>query len=252
MDNSIVSVIMPVHNDERYIKDAILSVISQTYQNWELLIVDDCSTDCTSTIISEFKNLDTRIKSYMTPSASGSPTLPRNIGIRNASGRYIAFLDSDDQWLPSKLQKQIELFTNEEDAVIVFSNYKKIDELGEEHRQAIVAPSDTDYSRLLKGNIMGCLTIMYDADKVGKNFFPQCGHEDYALWLSILKRGGKAYNTNTVEALYRVKGNSVSSNKLLAMGWQWKIYRNIEKLGIVKSMFYFINYAFRAFSKSIK
>lgn len=249
MDKELVSVIMPLHNDERYLHDSVQSVLSQSYTNWELLIVDDCSTDDSPQIVDDYCKKDSRIRRFKTDTPSGSPTLPRNIGIQNANGRYIAFLDSDDQWLPSKLENQVMLFNSNDDAIMVFSNYKKMSEDGEKHRLSVIAPSETDYYGMLKGNIMGCLSIMYDAEKVGKNYFPRCGHEDYALWLSILKKGGKAYNTNTVEALYRVKGNSVSSNKLIAMGWQWNIYRNIEKIGMVKSSYYFANYAIKALFK---
>ena len=243
---------MPLHNDERYLHDSVQSVLSQSYTNWELLIVDDCSTDDSPQIVDDYCKKDSRIRCFKTETPSGSPTLPRNIGIQNAKGRYIAFLDSDDQWLPSKLENQVSLFNGNDDAIMVFSNYKKMNEDGEIHRLSVIAPSATDYYGLLKGNIMGCLSIMYDTKKVGKNYFPKCGHEDYALWLSILKKGGKAYNTNTVEALYRVKGNSVSSNKLIAMGWQWHIYREIENIGLVKSSFYFVNYAIRALFKRMK
>lgn len=243
---------MPLHNDERYLHDSVQSVLSQSYTNWELLIVDDCSTDDSPQIVDDYCKKDGRIRCFKTDTPSGSPTLPRNIGIQNANGRYIAFLDSDDQWLPSKLENQVSLFNSKDDAIMVFSNYKKMSEDGEMHRLSVIAPSETDYYRMLKGNIMGCLSIMYDIGKVGKNYFPKCGHEDYALWLSILKKGGKAYNTNTVEALYRVKGNSVSSNKLIAMGWQWNIYRNIEKIGLVKSSYYFANYAIKALFKRMK
>ena len=250
--DELVSIIMPLHNDELYVEGAINSVLSQSYQNWELLIIDDYSTDHSPQIIQDYSQMDRRIRLFRTEQPSGSPTKPRNIGIENAKGRYIAFLDSDDQWLPSKLENQLMLFNNNEDAIMVFSNYKKISEDGEIHHRPIIAPSETDYYRMLKGNIMGCLSIMYDTEKVGKSYFPKCGHEDYALWLSILKKGGKAYNTNTVEALYRVKGNSVSSNKLIAMGWQWNIYRNIEKIGFVKSSYYFANYAIKALFKRMK
>ena len=248
----LVSVIMPVHNDEIFLNDSVPSVISQSYKNWELLIVDDCSTDGSPQVIAEFCAKDNRIKSFKTEKASGSPTLPRNIGIENAKGRYIAFLDSDDQWLPTKLERQIREFEDKQDAVMVFSNYRKIDQFGNQHLQYVKAPARTDYRHLLKGNVIGCLSAMYDIQKLGKRYFPRCGHEDYVLWLSILREGGIAYNTNTVEALYRLRGASVSSNKFRAMRWQWNIYTKIEKLGMLRSLYYFVHYAVKAVNKRRK
>ena len=248
----MVSVIMPSHNDERYVRTAIQSVLSQTFTEWELIVVDDCSRDHTPEIIDEFCQIDSRVRKFATEQPSGSPTLPRNIGIKNAQGRYIAFLDSDDKWMPTKLEHQIDLFQKVDDAVIVFSNYKKMDDAGQPHKRNVTAPAFTDYHRLLKGNVMGCLTIMYDSEKVGKLFFPSCGHEDYSLWLTILKSGGKAYNTNSIEAFYRIKSTSVSSNKFRAMGWQWYIYTKVEKLGFLKSAYFFVNYAVRAVIKRLK
>lgn len=252
MGKPTVSVIMPTHNDVRFLTRAMDSVLSQSFKDWELLVVDDDSTDDTPTVIAEYAKKDSRIRPFRIDVASGSPTKPRNIGIENAIGRYIAFLDSDDLWLPTKLENQISLFQEKKDAIMVFSNYRKISEDGEQHKYPIIAPSVLGYKDLLKGNAMGCLTITYDTEKTGKQYFPHCGHEDYALWLSMLKQGGHAYNTNTVEALYRLKNSSVSSNKLRTIGWQWHIYREREKLSIAKSLYYFIHYAVRAVNKGLR
>ena len=252
MGNPIVSVIMPTHNDVRFLTRAIDSVLSQSFKDWELLVVDDGSTDDTPTVIADYAKRDKRIRPFRIDVASGSPTKPRNIGIENATGRYIAFLDSDDLWLPTKLEHQMDVFQEKSDSIMVFSNYKKISEDGEQHKYPIIAPSVLSYNDLLKGNAMGCLTITYDTEKMGKQYFPHCGHEDYALWLSMLKQGGYAYNTNTVEALYRLKNSSVSSNKLRTIGWQWHIYRVIEKLSTAKSLYYFIHYAVRAVNKGLR
>lgn len=247
----LVSVIMPVYNAETFLNQSIQSVISQTYQNWELLIVDDCSKDNSASIIHKFVQQNSRIKYFKTDKPSGSPILPRNIGIENAQGRYIAFLDSDDVWLPNKLERQLKLFEQYEDMAICFSNYEKMTEQGERNNRIIKAPSVTTYKQLLLGNVIGCLTAVYDTEKVGKVFFQNHSHEDYILWLDILKRGYIARNTNTVEALYRVRENSVSSNKLKTLSWQWDIYRNVEKIGLLRSSYYFLNYAYRAFKKAM-
>lgn len=246
-----VSIITPCYNASQYISYTIDSVLNQTYANWEMIIVDDCSTDNSSDIIKQFISGDTRIKYFKTDNPSGSPVLPRNIGIEKATGRYIAFLDSDDIWLPTKLEEQLKLFKDEKTAV-VFSNYEKMNEAGERNQRIIIAPKETNYHNLLKGNVIGNLTGIYDTEKVGKVYCQDIRHEDYVLWLSILKKGYIAKNTNTVTALYRVRENSVSSNKLKILSWQWNILRNVEKISLPKAIYYYINYAIRAFLKAIK
>ena len=245
----LVSVIMPVYNTEMFLSQSIQSVISQTYQNWELLVVDDCSSDNSALLIQKFMEADGRIKYYKTDNPSGSPTLPRNIGIEEAQGRYIAFLDSDDIWLPNKLEEQLPLFKNK-DTAIVFSNYEKMTEEGVRNQRIVIAPAKTDYKELLCGNIIGCLTAIYDALKVGKMYFENINHEDYILWLAILKKGFVGRNTGTVNALYRVRSQSVSSNKWKALSWQWNIYVNVEKVGYMRAVYYFIHYALKAYKKN--
>ncbi|MBQ8456612.1 MAG: glycosyltransferase family 2 protein [Prevotella sp.] len=249
--NELVSVIMPVFNDEKNLSSAISSVIAQTYENWELLIVNDGSTDRSQQIITEYCNQDARIRLYNTSKPSGSPTLPRNIGLEYAKGRFIAFLDSDDQWVSTKLEHQIALFDQNSNALVVYANYDVMKESGKLYKHPVVAPSVTDYRHLLKGNVIGCLTAMYDTKKTGAILFPYCGHEDYALLLAVLRNGGKAYNTNSVEAVYRMKGSSVSSNKFRAMGWQWNIYRKMEHLSLGTSCYYFVHYAWNAVAKRL-
>lgn len=249
MLNSCISIITPCYNAELYISQAIQSVLAQTYSDWELIIVDDGSKDKTASIIRQFAEQDNRIKYFKTERPSGSPTLPRNIGVEHAQGRYIAFLDSDDAWMPNKLEKQLKLFEDEQTA-IVFSDYEKMSEDGKRNNRIVKAPREVDYKHLLRSNVIGCLTAIYDTEKVGKMFFPHHAHEDYILWLSILKKGYMARNTGTVEALYRVRLSSVSSNKIRVLSWQWDIYRNVEKVGLLKSVYYFIHYAYKAYRKS--
>ena len=241
---------MPVHNAEKYLSESISSVLQQTYPYWELLIVDDCSTDNSLAIINRYAVLDARIRCLKTDAPSGSPCLPRNLGIKAAQGRFIAFLDSDDCWLPNKLEQQLYLFGETGTIGLVFSDYEKMSEEGERNHRVVKAPHEVDYKHLLRGNVIGCLTAIYDTSKVGKMFFMQHTHEDYILWLSILKKGFVAVNTGTVEALYRVRRNSVSSNKLKVLSWQWDIYRNIEKTGLLKAMYYFAHYAYKAYRKA--
>lgn len=247
--DNMFSVIIPCHNSQEYIASAIKSVVEQTLQEWELLVVDDASEDDTSLIVQDFLKKDERIKYVKLDIPSGSPAMPRNEGVKCAKGRYIAFLDSDDVWLPNKLEHQLSMFEKYKDMAICFSNYEKMSESGERHKRVVKAPAMADYEYLLKGNVIGGLTAVYDTAKVGKRFFMNHPHEDYILWLGILKQGYVARNTNTVEALYRVRRHSVSSNKLKAMSWQWSIYRNVEKIGYWRAVYYFLFYAYKAFKK---
>ncbi len=200
----LVSIITPCYNAAPFISQAIESVLAQSFGDWEMIIVDDCSS-----------------------------------------------LDSDDIWLPNKLSDQLKVFEKSEVA-IVFSNYEKVSLGGERCGREVIAPCEVDYPLLLKGNCIGCLTAMYDSALTGKIFFKEIGHEDYVCWLSILKQGYKARNTNTVTALYRVGDHSVSSNKLKAMRWQWNILRNEMDLPVYKAVYYFIHYAIRAFAKAMR
>lgn len=229
----------------------IQSVLQQTYPFWEMIIVDDCSSDGSDKVIKEYCKKDVRIKYFKTDSPSGSPTLPRNLGITNAKGRFIAFLDSDDLWFPTKLEEQIPLFDNEMIA-IVFSNYEKINQEGQRNKRQIIASDTISYKDLLKENVIGCLTAIYDTQKVGKVYFDKIGHEDFVMWLSILKKGLVAKNTNSIMALYRVSNKSLSSNKLEALTWTWNIYRRVEHLSFIKSCYYFCYYAIRASLKYLK
>lgn len=244
----LVSVIMPVYNSGTYLYGSVKSVILQTYSNWELLIIDDCSTDKSAAIIQQYVQQDSRIHYLKTDKPSGSPTLPRNIGIQHARGRFIAFLDSDDMWLPNKLEEQLILFDNE-DTAIVYSDYEKISEQGIRNQRIVSAPNSTNYNHLLRGNVIGCSTALYDTEKVGKVYFENVSHEDYVLWLTILKKGFIARNTRNVQALYRVRTSSVSSNKWKALLWQWNIYINVEKVGYMRAAYYFLSYLIKAYKK---
>ena len=249
-NNGLVSVIMPMHNASRFIKDAIESVVAQTYSDWELLIVDDNSTDESAEIAREYASRNPKIRLLANDNPIGMPSAPRNVGVKAAQGRFIAFLDSDDLWFPQKLEQQLSLFKDNRTA-IVYSNYEKIDEHGNRANRIVVAPEYVTYRKLLHGNVIGNLTGIYDTAKVGKALIKDIHHEDYAMWLYILKQGYNAQNTGTTLAAYRVCQDSVSSNKLKAVSWQWNIYRQVEHLSWLRSARYMLSYAYKAFVKSI-
>jgi glycosyltransferase involved in cell wall biosynthesis len=174
------------------------------------------------------------------------------VGIKYASGRYIAFLDSDDMWLPNKLEVQMKAFQENIDAAIVYSYYEKVTETGVRSGRIVASPPRITYDDLLYGNIIGCLTGLYDTEKVGKVYMNQIGHEDYAMWLEILKKGFVGVNTCDVQALYRVREGSVSADKFKAARWQWNIYRNVEHLALFKAIRCFIAYAYKGLVKIMK
>lgn len=248
LQENLVSIILPCYNSARFIEKTVESVLVQTYPQWELLVIDDCSTDETVRIVESYVRKDSRIHLFCTEQNSGSAALPRNIGIRYAGGRYIAFLDSDDIWLPEKLAQQIENF-KEDRVALVFSDYEKIQETGKRTGRLIKAPLLFEYRDLLKGNGIGCLTAVYDTVKCGKMYFREIGHEDYALWLEILKKGYVAKNTGHCVALYRLGKTSLSANKWRAVSWTWNIYRKQERLGYVESVYYFMHYLVKAILK---
>lgn len=249
MQHTIVSIIMPLYNAEKYVEQAVRSVMSQTFREWELIVVNDCSKDLSAAIVERLAREDERIRLLHTEKPSGSPTLPRNIAIENARGRYIAFLDSDDVWLPEKLEEQLPLFADEQTKV-VFSYYRKMDNDGTLRHGVIKSPERVDYSGLLKGNVIGNLTGIYDTEKAGKHLLERVGHEDYVYWLHILRDGGYAVNTLKVHAVYRLTDNSVSRNKLKVCLWDWHIYRNIEKLSLPYSVYCFCCYAVKGLLKA--
>ena len=213
-----------------------------------MIIVDDCSTDDSVKRVEEMAADDERIRLIRLDKNSG-PAVARNRGIEEAKGRYIAFLDSDDRWLPNKLQRQID-FMKEHDAALSYTGYWQIDELTGERRHRVHVPERIDYHELLKQNVIGCLTAMYDTRKVGKRYMPLIRkRQDFGLWLQILKRIPHAYGLDDALAEYRVRKGSISSNKIKSSLYNWKLYRHIEGLPVHRAIYYFGCYTFRSLKK---
>ena len=235
-----VSIITPLHNSSKFISETIQSVLNQTYRDWEMIIVDDCSTDDSAEIVESFAEKDERIKLYHLKVNSGA-AVARNTAIEKAKGRYIAFLDSDDLWTTTKLEEQIS-FMIKNNHSFTFTAYNKIDEKGKKFGE-INVPTKVNYNDLLKTCSIGCLTAIYDSKELGKIYMPLIRkRQDYGLWLRILKITPFAYAINKPLANYRVRTGSLSGNKIKAAKYQWKIYREIEKLTIIKSTWYFTTY----------
>ncbi|BAK72697.1 glycosyltransferase family 2 protein [Arcobacter sp. L] len=245
--NELVSIITPSYKSERFISQTIESVLAQTYQNWEMIIVDDVSPDNSNEIIEEYCKKDSRIKVIKLEKNSG-PAIARNRAIEEAKGRYIAFLDADDIWYKNKLEKQIK-FMNERSLALTYSSYDLMDE-EENGLGSFMTKDKITYNDLLKTNSIGCLTAIYDTEKIGKVFMPNIiKRQDYGLWLKILKKVD--YGEGILEPLakYRIMKNSVSSNKLVAAKYVWKLFREVERLNIFKSFYYFCFYVYYGVKK---
>jgi len=248
--SSLVSIITPSYNSSKFIKDCVASVFSQTYKNWEMIIVDDCSKDNSKEIISELSTKDKRIKSIFLEKNVGAAEA-RNAAIRQSKGKYVAFLDSDDLWNPKKLEKQLS-FMYENEIAFSYTNYQFISENGEDLSNIISAPEKMTYDSYLKNTIIGCLTVIIDREKSGEFEMPNIrSSHDMALWLLIMKRGFSAYGLDENLARYRIVSTSNTASKWHAAKDVWKVYRQVEKLSFIYSTWCFVWYAFNALKKRI-
>ena len=230
----MVSIVMPAYNAAKTLEESIKSVLTQEYQNWELLVVDDGSVDATANIMKRFAKTDSRVKRIHLEKNVGISEA-RNVAIRNAKGRYLAFLDSDDLWKPKKLSKQLEFMTRECHA-FTFTSYELMNKDGKLLNKIIRAKKQVDYDMLLTNNSIGCLTVVIDREYIPPVIMPPIRHEDYAAWLNILKSGIKAYGLNEVLSIYRISDNSISANKLRVIGWFWTIYRENQEIEAWKAV----------------
>ena len=219
--NDLVSIIMPSYNTAQYISQSIQSVLAQTYLNWELIIVDDCSTDNTENVVSVFLN-DNRIKFLKNERNSGA-AVSRNRALREARGKWIAFLDSDDLWEPEKLKKQIAFMENHE-YHFSYTNYIEIDEESVPNGKSVTGPKRISKHGMYNYCWMGCLTVMYDADAVGLIQIADIKkNNDYAIWLKVCKKAN-CYLLNETLARYRIRNGSISN--FLQMSSFWRAWQS--------------------------
>lgn len=248
-EDDLVSVIVPVYNGESFIEQAILSVRNQTYLKWEMIIIDDCSVDGSRERVLKHVHEDGRIRYYNNEKNLGAAR-SRNRAMELARGRYIAFLDSDDVWKNSKLEKQLN-YMQEKDIGFCYSACGLINKEGEPCGKSRAVPPSVSYKQLLKGNVIPCLTVVIDRSKCSDVKMPMLGHEDYATWLGLLKGGMEAYGINEELAAYRVDSSSLSGNKLKAAKWTWNIYRRYLGFNWIKSSYYFVWYVLNSIIKRI-
>lgn len=241
ISKDIVSIIMPAYNCGEYIGITIDSVRAQTYKNWEIIIIDDCSKDNTEEVVKDYMSKDSRIKYHKLEKNSGA-AVARNKAIDFAVGKYMAFLDSDDVWFPEKLTKQIN-FMKQYGYNFTCTSYTKIDEKGNYLNRTIKAQSKSDYDGVLK-TCPGNSTVIYNAQNLGKFKIPNIKkRNDYVMWLQIIKKEKYLYGLEEPLSSHRIRTDAISSNKSSLIGYHWRVYREIEQLSFVKSsylIFYWI------------
>ncbi len=232
---------MPAYNAERFIKEAINSVVLQTCSDWELLVIDDGSTDSTCAIVENLAAADERIKLIKNASNMGAART-RNRGLDMCQGAYVAFLDSDDVWHPNKLSSQIEAMQSR-NAQLCYSSYAIIDDRGNPSKNAYVVPESITFDGMLRQNYIGCSTVVLSRDIVEQyRFATDFYHEDYCLWLDIMRSGHKVVGCSEVLVDWRLIKNSRSFNKVKSAKNRWRIYRRHMNFSFPKSVGLILSY----------
>ena len=244
----MVSVVMPAYNAEKYIETAILSVICQSYSNWELIIVNDCSHDNTLGIAVKYANIDNRVRIYTNANTLGA-FASRQYAVSLASGQWIAFLDADDEWTSDKLQKQL-YFAEKNGCDFTFTASSFMDKYEKKHKWIMSVPEKVDYKSLLKQNIISCSSVLIKKNLLLQKF--PIGnkpiHEDYVMWLSILRIGRCAYGINEPLLCYRISQSSQSGNKIKSAVMTFNTYRMVG-LGVASSLINLTEYTLRSLYK---
>lgn len=251
--NELVSIIVPVYNARKFIRETMDSVMAQTYPSWELLLIEDVSTDGTAAVIEEYvrEKEEQRIRLIRQPENRGAARA-RNRGLEEAKGRYIAYLDADDLWEPEKLQHQL-LFMEKNEAAFCFTGYEFADECGVGTGKVVRVPETLNYRQALGNTTIFTTTVMFDTEKIPKEMLemPVMKSEDTALWWRILRNGYTAYGLDENLVRYRRPGKSLSSNKLEAIRRIWNLYRRAEGMSIPASVWHFCFWAFRAVKRRV-
>lgn len=245
--DDLVSIITPAYNAQDVIGQTIDSVVAQNYQNWELLVADDRSVDNTAAVVDEAVRADSRVK-LIRCEINGGPAAARNAALAQAKGRWIAYLDSDDLWLPEKLAKTL-AFAKARESALTFSGFRRMTMDCSEVGRFVQVPPTLTYRQLLGNTAIATSTVLVDRAVTGDLTMRPVYYDDFVCWLEILKRGHLAHGLNEDLMRYRVVSNSVSRNKRRSAAEVWKTYRQVEKLGLMNSIWYFTNYALRGMAK---
>lgn len=250
MEN-LISIVMPVYNAAAYLEKTIGSAQGQTCQNWELIAVDDCSSDNSFEMLCRMAEQDPRIHPVKQEKNAGA-AMARNRGIQLAKGRYLAFLDSDDLWAEQKLEKEL-AFLKERQAAFVFTSYEFGDSEGRGNGKIVHVPAELTYRKALSRTVIFTTTVLFDLEKIDKKLvmMPDVKSEDTATWWQILRSGYTAFGLDENLAVYRRPASSLSSNKVEAVRRIWNLYRNQEKLSLAESAWHFCFWAWRAVARRV-
>lgn len=248
LDPDLVSIITPVFNADRFIEETIRCAQAQTFKNWEMLVlIDQGTTDRTAEVVNRIAAQDPRVKLVDVPGGR-SVQDARNFGFKAARGKYIAFLDADDLWLPTKLEKQIQLM-RKTGAALCYTNFRRISVDGSRMGRMFAPPARMTYESLLINNSIGSPTAVVDQEKTGSLFMDTNRHEDYALWLKIVRNGHLAVGVEEDLARYRVVPGGRAARKDVNLVRRWHVYRDLEKLSILSSCYYFLCYVIVTMTK---
>lgn len=246
--SDLVSIITPTYNSAKFIAVTVQSVQNQTYQNWEMIIIDDGSSDDTVAVVSELSRKEPRIKFFPLDTNVG-PAKARNKGIENAQGTYMTFLDADDVWYPDFIEHSINAI-QKTGIHFVFSSYRRSNEALEFVYSDFIVPEKVSYTDILKSNSISCLTAFLDIKTLGKKKMPEIRkRQDMGLWLQYLKEIPFAYGIQEPKAIYRIRENSLSRNKKNLIKYQWQFYREVERLNFFQSAYYMLHWMYRGFMK---
>ena len=246
--NVLVSIITPAYNSAKFIAETIQSVQNQTHENWEMIIVDDGSSDETLAIVQAFIDEDKRIQCYKLEQNSGTG-VARNFAIEKAKGDYMTFIDADDIWFPNFIENSIKTIEKTGNS-FVFSSYKRSNESLEFVYSDFIVPQKVSYTDILKSNSISCLTAFVDIKTLGKKYMPLIRkRQDMGLWLNYLKVIPFAYGIQETQAIYRIRENSLSRKKSDLIYYQWQFYREVEQLNVFQSLYYMAHWMYRGFMK---
>ena len=246
----LVSVVTPAFNAADHVAETVRSVQAQTFENWEMLVADDCSSDSTADLVQQLGREDPRVRLVKLEQNRG-PAGARNAALAASSGRYLAFLDSDDLWLPEKLDRQL-AFMAKHDCALTYTAFRRISSDGRRVGRLMPVPARMTYDDLLKNTAIATLTVMLDREKTGDPVMTDVGYDDFTLWLEILRGGEVAHGLQEDLARYRVVRGSVSSRPMRSADWVWRVYRDIEKMSVIASAYCLCHYGARAFLKRLR
>lgn len=245
--NDLISIVIPVYNAEKFIKETIENILQQTYTNWEIILVDDYSQDNSVTVIEKY--VCDKIKLIKLDKNTG-PANARNVGIKVAKGNYLCFQDADDLWKKEKLEKQLK-FMKQKKCAFAYTSFEYANEYGIGNGKQVHVQEQINYKEAIKDIRVLTATVMVDIRKIPKNllYMPNIASEDIAMWWNLLRNGITAYGLDEVLVYYRRTKNSMTANKFKWCKKRWDLYRNFEGFSIIKSIYFFFHYAKNAVLK---